>query len=90
MPAWRPDRFRTDLATYGPETGPEVALFVDTFNRTFEHEKIDAALRVLVAAGYRVHLPTAVSGRPICCGRTFLFLKSHRIVHFTTFQLPAM
>jgi Fe-S oxidoreductase len=72
LPAWRSDRFRTDRETYGPEVGPEVALFVDTFNGTFEREKIDAALRVLVAAGYRVHLPKAASGRPICCGRTFL------------------
>jgi Fe-S oxidoreductase len=71
LPAWRSDRFR-DQESHGPETGPEVALFVDTFNRTFEREKIDAALRVLVAAGYRVHLPKAASGRPICCGRTFL------------------
>src|SRR6202041_426939 len=36
LPAWRPDLFRTDLETHGPETGPEVALFIDTFNRTFE------------------------------------------------------
>jgi Fe-S oxidoreductase len=71
LPAWRHDRFRADRETYGPETGPEVALFVDTFNRTFEREKIDAALRVLVAAGYRVHIPRA-PGRPLCCGRTFL------------------
>jgi FAD/FMN-containing dehydrogenase/Fe-S oxidoreductase len=72
LPAWRPDRFRADPETCGPETGPEVALFVDTFNRTFEREKIDAALRVLVAAGYRVHIPKAAGGWPICCGRTFL------------------
>ena len=71
LPAWRPDRF-LDQESHGPVTGPEVVLFVDTFNRAFEREKIDAALRVLVAAGYRVHLPKAASGRPICCGRTFL------------------
>ena len=47
-------------------------LFADTFNGAFEREKIDAALRVLVAAGYRVHIPKAAGGRPICCGRTFL------------------
>jgi Fe-S oxidoreductase len=72
LPTWRPDCFRADRETYGAEAGPEVALFVDTFNRTFEREKIDAALRVLVAAGYRVHFPKAASGRPICCGRTYL------------------
>src|SRR5262249_33193917 len=51
----------------------EVVLFVDTFHRYFERETIDAALAVLGAAGYRVHLPTPADGkRPLCCGRTFL------------------
>jgi Fe-S oxidoreductase len=45
----------------------DVLLFVDTFNRYFEPENARAALRVLEAAGYRVHAPGA-----ICCGRTFL------------------
>src|SRR5271170_6704929 len=72
LPAWRSDRFRARREAYGPEAGPKVALFVDTFNGTFEREKIDAALRVLVAAGYRVHVAKAAGGRPICCGRTFL------------------
>jgi len=44
---------------------------VDTFNTYFEPENAHAALRVLDAAGYRVRLPT-LSGRPPCCGRTFL------------------
>jgi Fe-S oxidoreductase len=48
-------------------------LFVDTFNRYFEPENARAALAVLQAAGYTVHLPQAVDGgRPLCCGRTFL------------------
>ncbi len=74
LPTWRPDRFTAFGRSYGPEGGPEVALFVDTFNGTFEREKIDAALRVLVAAGYRTHVPKAVErgSRPLCCGRTFL------------------
>ena len=50
---------------------PEVVLWVDTFNTYFEPENAHAALRVLEAAGYRVHIPTP-SGRPPCCGRTFL------------------
>jgi Fe-S oxidoreductase len=51
----------------------EVVLFVDTFHRYFERETIDAALAVLSAGGYRVHLATpADGGRPLCCGRTFL------------------
>lgn len=72
LPKWRADRFAADADCCGSSTGPEVALFVDTFHRTFEREKIDAALRVLVAAGYRVHIPKPSGGRPICCGRTFL------------------
>jgi FAD/FMN-containing dehydrogenase/Fe-S oxidoreductase len=57
----------------GMGRGPEVVLFVDTFHRYFERETIDAALAVLSAGGYRVHLATpADGGRPLCCGRTFL------------------
>ena len=57
----------------GPADGREVVLFADTFNRVYERENLDAALRVLVAGGYRVHLPKpADRGRPLCCGRTFL------------------
>jgi Fe-S oxidoreductase len=48
-------------------------LFADTFNRAYERENLDAALRVLVAGGYRVHIPKpADRARPLCCGRTFL------------------
>jgi Fe-S oxidoreductase len=36
-------------------------------------ENLDAALRVLVEGGYRVHIPRPVDrARPLCCGRTFL------------------
>jgi FAD/FMN-containing dehydrogenase/Fe-S oxidoreductase len=55
------------------QDGAEVVLFVDTFHRYFERETIDAALAVLGAGGYRVHVATpADGGRPLCCGRTFL------------------
>src|SRR5205823_8113991 len=48
-------------------------LLADTFNRVYERENLDAALRVLVEAGYRVHMPRpADSRRSLCCGRTFL------------------
>jgi Fe-S oxidoreductase len=48
-------------------------LLVDTFNNYFEPENARAALAVLRAAGYVVHLPRARDGaRPLCCGRTFL------------------
>jgi len=51
----------------------ECVLLVDTFNNYFEPENAHAALAVLKAAGYRVHLPRAADGpRPLCCGRTFL------------------
>jgi Fe-S oxidoreductase len=57
----------------GPADGREVVLFADTFNRAYEPENLDDALRVLAAAGYRVHLPRPKDGnRPLCCGRTFL------------------
>jgi Fe-S oxidoreductase len=54
--------------------GGEVVLFADTFNRYFERENLDAALTVLSAGDYQVHLakPTDGSLRPLCCGRTFL------------------
>jgi FAD/FMN-containing dehydrogenase/Fe-S oxidoreductase len=51
----------------------DVVLFADTFNRYFERENIDAARTVLEAAGYRVQFAApSDSGRPLCCGRTFL------------------
>jgi FAD/FMN-containing dehydrogenase/Fe-S oxidoreductase len=53
--------------------GLDVIMFGDTFNRYFEGENLDAALRVLKAAGYRIHRVQPQSGnRPLCCGRTFL------------------
>jgi FAD/FMN-containing dehydrogenase/Fe-S oxidoreductase len=73
LPGWRSDVFR-DSAAHGPADGPEVVLFADTFNRYFERENLDAALAVLGAGGYRVHVaaPADGSARPLCCGRTFL------------------
>jgi Fe-S oxidoreductase len=52
----------------------EVVLLADTFNRYFERENLDAAVMVLKAAGYVVHIakPADGSKRPLCCGRTFL------------------
>jgi len=73
LPAWRADPFRADAAALGPEDGPEVVLLPDTFNRYFEPDNLHAALEVLVAGGYRVHLVApADGGRPLCCGRTYL------------------
>jgi FAD/FMN-containing dehydrogenase/Fe-S oxidoreductase len=73
LPEWRRDVFTPGAEALGPENGREVVLFADTFNRTYERENIDDALRVLLAGGYRVHLPKPATGRrPLCCGRTFL------------------
>ncbi|MDO9559996.1 MAG: FAD-linked oxidase C-terminal domain-containing protein [Bradyrhizobium sp.] len=73
LPEWRRDVFTSDVEATGPADGREVVLFADTFNRAYERENLDAALRVLVEAGYRVHIPRpADRGRPLCCGRTFL------------------
>ncbi len=77
LPKWRSDWFRDPDASRPArhESGEsrDVILFVDTFNRYFERENIDAALKVLGAAGYRVRVATPNDGgRPLCCGRTFL------------------
>jgi Fe-S oxidoreductase len=73
LPEWRRDVFSIEAEAIGPAGGSEVVLFADTFNRAYERENLDAALRVLVAGGYRVHIPKpADGGRPLCCGRTFL------------------
>ncbi|UGY16105.1 FAD-binding and (Fe-S)-binding domain-containing protein [Bradyrhizobium septentrionale] len=73
LPAFRRDTFRPDAEVLGLPDGREVVLFADTFNRGYERENLDAAIEVLVAGGYRVHLPRpSDGGRPPCCGRTFL------------------
>jgi Fe-S oxidoreductase len=60
-------------APRGDGRAGEVVLWADTFSNHFEPEVAEAALAVLVAAGYRVHLARAVADeRPLCCGRTFL------------------
>ena len=73
LPAFRRDTFKPTAEAFGPEHGSEVVLFADTFNRIYERENLDAALRVLIEGGYRVRLPRpAGQARPLCCGRTFL------------------
>jgi Fe-S oxidoreductase len=72
LPRWRANPWREPARIPGAEARP-VVFFADTFNRYFEPENIEAALRVLAAAGYGVHLPEPPDGaRPLCCGRTFL------------------
>jgi Fe-S oxidoreductase len=56
-------------------------LLADTFNAYFEDENLRAALQVLEAAGYRVHIPQKTKtetksantcSKEFCCGRTYL------------------
>jgi Fe-S oxidoreductase len=50
-----------------------VVLFVDTFNGFFESANAQAALKVLRAAGYTVHVAARDGGQGhLCCGRTHL------------------
>jgi len=71
LPRWRRDAFVD--RPWAKSGGREVMLLVDTFNRYFEPDNARAAIRVLQAAGYRVHAANPVLGeQPLCCGRTFL------------------
>ncbi|GJD73688.1 FAD-binding and (Fe-S)-binding domain-containing protein [Methylobacterium goesingense] len=76
LPQWRrPWRETGEPAHPSDVTGDfrDVVLFGDTFNRAFERENLEAAERVLVAAGYRLHRVFPHRGRrPLCCGRTYL------------------
>jgi len=75
LPQWCADYFgsRTKDEPYKRGSAGEVVLWVDTFNTYFEPENARAALAVLEAADYRVHLARPKDGgRPLCCGRTFL------------------
>jgi Fe-S oxidoreductase len=76
LPRWR-RRWRESGRPSRPHDvvgdGRDVVLFGDTFNRAYERENLEAAERVLKAAGYRLHaVPPAGGPRPLCCGRTYL------------------
>jgi FAD/FMN-containing dehydrogenase/Fe-S oxidoreductase len=73
LPRWRGDPFLHDQRPPRAGRAGEVVLFADTFNNSFEPDNLRAALRVLEAAGYTVHVARAPDNdRPLCCGRTFL------------------
>jgi Fe-S oxidoreductase len=78
LPKWRRDPFLRHAAPVATaNAAADVVLFVDTFNNYFEPENAHAALAVLQAAGYRVHIARANTddadpSRPLCCGRTYL------------------
>ena len=71
------------LNTPNQQGNKGVVLLADTFNAFFENENLQAALKVLKEAGYRVHIPqknnaenktkTAnTCSKEFCCGRTYL------------------
>jgi len=70
LPAWRRDAFRD--AEVAPAATPDAVLFADCFNRYFEPRNLRAAVRVLHAAGAGLAVAAPPSGRPLCCGRTYL------------------
>ncbi len=73
LPKWRSDAFLASRRPAPAKSGAEVVLLADTFNNYFEPDNLRAALAVLEAGGYRVHVACAGGERrPLCCGRTFL------------------
>jgi FAD/FMN-containing dehydrogenase/Fe-S oxidoreductase len=79
LPAWQAAHFfNSSPATATREqvlaAARPAVLFVDTFNGFFESANAQAALRVLQAAGYTVHVATKAlpDGKHLCCGRTYL------------------
>jgi FAD/FMN-containing dehydrogenase/Fe-S oxidoreductase len=78
LPRWRTRHFfNTPTSTASRAevlaAAKPVVLFVDTFNGYFESENAQAALQVLQAAGYTVHVAAKSSGDGhLCCGRTYL------------------
>ena len=83
LPTWRSDTFARRAGTLGLVSrdallaahaagSKVVVLWTDTFSNHFEPEVALAALQVLQAAGYAVHLARGANGRMPCCGRTHL------------------
>jgi FAD/FMN-containing dehydrogenase/Fe-S oxidoreductase len=73
LPRWHRQTFLAAASEAAPpHPVGEVVLLADTFNNYYEPQNLHAALRVLDAGGYRVHLARAADARPLCCGRTFL------------------
>ncbi len=78
LPAWRSDSFERIASTLGLVDADAAlaaeraaVLFVDTFSNAFDTENAVAAVRVLQAAGYAVHVARR-QGKSLCCGRTYL------------------
>jgi Fe-S oxidoreductase len=92
LPIWKSKMFWNQKAAQMYQFTPEeltqdsnskgVVLLADTFNAYFEDANLQAALKVLKAAGYRVHIPSKsgskekvsnnTCSKEFCCGRTYL------------------
>ena len=96
LPTWRSRTFWSNkkqvaahhftpdqLNTPNQQGNKGVVLLADTFNAYFENENLQAALKILKEAGYRVHIPqknnaenktktTNTCSKEFCCGRTYL------------------
>jgi FAD/FMN-containing dehydrogenase/Fe-S oxidoreductase len=67
VPAFAPQTFRSYFNKRKPQntSGPQVLLWVDTFNNYFLPATAQAATEVLEATGFQVRIP----GTILCCGR---------------------
>ncbi len=79
LPPFRSDTFWRAAADLDLATDEEllvasqpVVLLVDTFNGYLDSENALAALQVLQASGYTVHVAQGEGGAALCCGRTYL------------------
>jgi Fe-S oxidoreductase len=79
LPQWQSQHFFNTANTSATRAqvlaaAKPVVLFVDTFNGSFEAGNARAALQVLQAAGYTVHIAgkAQADGKHLCCGRTYL------------------
>jgi Fe-S oxidoreductase len=83
LPEWQMRHFFNATASSASRTASRdevlaaargVVLFVDTFNGYLESANAHAAVKVLQAAGYTVHVATKLQddGQHLCCGRTYL------------------
>ncbi|MEY2686244.1 MAG: hypothetical protein RL375_442 [Pseudomonadota bacterium] len=84
LPAWRSDTFWRSSSALGLVSREQalaapkaVVLLVDSFNGYFESDNAIAAVTVLQAGGYAVHVasgtqPGGSAAEPLCCGRTLM------------------
>jgi len=72
LPQWRRDAWREPPRDPTTASQPDVLFFADTFNRYYEPDNLRDAVTVLQAAGLTVGFARPPTGRPLCCGRTYL------------------